>query len=166
MNSTIATPTVSPSTSVFDQYKWEPQPDAERLVQRLVADFLGSNAWAAAFADRLYKDAGVRFADVVDHVHVPPAAASVADVLAAGFEPVPADRHAYAHPGGIFPTLVVGPPADHGVAVRVESVADFLAIHGMCAEHTGRPGDRVRTAPVVPAAAGVPGLAVVERHGC
>ena len=81
-----------------------------------------------------------------------------------GFVRSPAGDHAWVHPQGMFPTIVADGRSRAKVALAVESVADFLAAHGLeDVPIAGEPFASLRKAKIdgSPAAE----LWVVERHG-
>src|SRR4051812_21075125 len=93
--------TVAGAPSALDQFKWETQPQAEKLVLRLVDEFLARNPGANVLAQRMKSETGTRFHDWVDDIRTN---IDVAELEAVGFEK---DSHgAYAHPGGLFPRIV------------------------------------------------------------
>jgi hypothetical protein len=67
------------------------------------------------------------------------------------------------HPGGVFPPVLLGDTPDVEVALKVDSVVDFVAAHAVTTEVLGEPLAPVRFATVSPP--GQPSLMVIERHG-
>ena len=116
-------------TNALTAFQWERQPAAEQLVRDLVNDFLARNRWAAAFAERLYREAGVRFVDMVDHIAIPGCQDLPARLIDAGFrgETIYEGGQSYTHAGGMFPTVIVDEGERVRLAIKVESVADFAA---------------------------------------
>jgi len=149
-----------PSAPTLDAFHWQPHPAAESALDDLVAAFLDRCPPAQALARRMQAETATRFPDWIDHLVVPRAA--LGRLRAAGFvDTVGSD--ALAHPGGRFPTVLAGADDAMTVALKVESVADVAAVHGVDAAIAGGPGARFRRLRV----ALVDGheLAVVERHG-
>ena len=151
------------------QFEWTPQPRAAALVNSLVSRFLDLCPPGAALRDRLLAEAGVRLADLVDAVYVPADDAIRAALADAGFaeeEPYRTeDTHVYAHPGGIFPRVVVRRGGATELALKVESVADFAAVHHVHADIDGPPIGPYRRLEVWSNALSRACLSVVERHG-
>ncbi|MGH7130678.1 MAG: hypothetical protein ACREJO_01875 [Phycisphaerales bacterium] len=119
------------------QYNWQPQPKAWKLVNELVNGFLARNHWAAAFSRRMKEETGTRFVDWVDHICAPeetvPGGLRAA-LMAAGFkhEPQPHAPEAYLNRDGLFPPVLVGSVKGNMlVAIKVESVVDFLQAHNL-----------------------------------
>jgi hypothetical protein len=126
--------TIAGAASALEQFKWETQPQAEKLVRRLVDDFLARNPGASTLAQRMKDEAGTRFHDWVDDIRTNIA---ISELESVGFEK---DSHgAYAHPGGLFPRIVVHHDLITRLAIKVDSVADFLAIHQIDAPIDGDP---------------------------
>ncbi len=148
------------------EYRWSPEPAAGAWVKAIADSSLADLPWAAGFADRLHRQAGVRFRDLVDTVFLAEGHRHLETALAAGWEPV-GDRDGFAiydQPRGIFPTIAVGKPtAGVAIELKVESVADFLAANSVSRSIDGRPFAPYRRAIV--AADGRSSLSVAERHG-
>ncbi len=126
--------------SELEKFQWHPQPEAARLVRSLVDEFLAKNPHAARFARRMKDETGTRFIDWIDHISVSadgPAIDKLKKELArTGFTRTPARGalDCYAHHGAMFPRVQVETgPAALRVAIKVESAADFLAVHSQLA---------------------------------
>lgn len=154
---TIATRGDNPLT----QFAWTPQPEAEAWVRTVVAYVLDALPAARAFADRLYREAGVRFADVVGSIDVDRALVELHGFKSAGWEQESTDF--FVNRAGIFPSVSL---CDHGgidIVTKVESVVDFLGAAGLEREIGGEPAAPYRWASV----AREPGLGdwlVAEHH--
>jgi hypothetical protein len=150
-----------------NQFAWKPQPEAQRLITGLVTDFLARCPGADALARRMKSDAGSRLADWIDHLRIPQSDQVRVDLLKAGFvhRPLPGAVECYHHAGAIFPEVVFQPTPVTVVAIKVESVADFLAIFQVPLRHptVGDPLAQMRCAPVF--AGQNAELWVIERHG-
>lgn len=145
------------------QFHWTPQPEAAALVRELVEQFLAANSVARLLSDRMRVETGTRFIDWVDHLVVPSSVARTARWEAVGFEATTIDGTAcYVHQGGIFPVLLVGTGSEMTLAIEVDSVADFAAVHELDAIE-GEPSAAYRRALV--ARDGATAFVVVERHG-
>lgn len=140
------------------KFQWEPQPVAQKIVDRIVNDFLKHCHPAARLAKRMRDDSGTRFKDWVDHIRLPASAGLKAQLREVGFEVQPqpgasgngpgAIEH-YVNPKGIFPSVVLDPKVRYTrVALKVDSVAHFLATHHVPLdfEIQGEPGSQYRAA--------------------
>ena len=59
------------SVSPLEAFQWTPQPAAQALVDRLIADFQTHNAAAPLLAKLMKEETGTRFGDWVDSIIVP-----------------------------------------------------------------------------------------------
>lgn len=143
----------------LQQFRWTPQPVAERLVREIVEGILARDAAASRFGDRMREEAGVRFIDCVDHLVVDQAHVPSQRLIDAGFVRSEMLGGSYVHPGGIFPAIKLTQREAALVHLKVESVADFAAANGSVGAFVGQPGDRFRIGVVTR------DFAVVERHG-
>ena len=158
--------TVLESSNPLQAFQWSPQPKAEGLIQELVEDFLSRHDFARRLEGRLLSAAAVRFSDLVDYVAVDVQRPGLRDrLLDAGFvaEPSAGMPDVFAHPGGIFPRVQLLAAQRLDVAMKVESVADFMATHGLDVPIAGDPLASVRTAEISSDDAHV--LRIIERHG-
>lgn len=153
--------------SVLQQFQWKPQPRAQALVNSIVEDFLSRCPGAADLARRMRHETGTRFGDWIDSIHVQRSADLRSRLGAVGFErrAAPGAPDCYVHPGGIFPAIVLESAAMSKVAIKVDSVVDFLAAWNITDEHPieGEPLGRMRRALAFRGKGAV--MLVVERHG-
>ncbi len=123
-----------PVPSHLTKFHWEPQPAAQRVVDGLVDEFLAKCEWGAALAKRMKAETGTRFKDWVDHIALPHSEALAAKLREAGFVNKPT-HHApgnYECDAGLFPNVILSKNSHlHMVAIKVDSVADFLAAHDL-----------------------------------
>ncbi|MEL7240010.1 MAG: hypothetical protein AAGK78_14230, partial [Planctomycetota bacterium] len=146
-------------------YTWETQPDAAAFLQRTVDAFLSRMPQAADYARRLYEESGNRFVDLVDHLTLPNTEEWRLAIEQAGWSQRkdPADDvKVFANESGIFPTIVLHETM-HEVALKVDSVLDFLTANGSDAHIVGEPLADVRVAHVF--VNGNDHFSVVERCG-
>jgi hypothetical protein len=167
--SNAARPPAAESLATTDgllEFRWTPQPEAGAWVKGLADVILLGLPWARDFADRLHRQAGIRFADLVDTVFLAEDDRRLEGAIAAGWERAgeSAGLAIYDHPRGLFPTIAVGKPTV-GVAVelKVESVADFLAANHLDRAIDGRAFAPYRRAVVVDVEGS--SVSVAERHG-
>lgn len=148
-------------------FHWEPQPEAQKLIDELLARFLGACPPAAALAERMRLETGTRFKDWVDFIEVADEPAVRERLLATGFtsEPQPGAPGCFVHKGAIFPAVLLGPGGPVRVGIKTDSLSDVCAANAvdntMRAE--GEAGSRFRWGQVFV----TPGaeLWAVERHG-
>ncbi len=151
----------SSTTSPLDEFQWTPQPQAEALVLGIVNEFLARCPYATTLAGRMVAETGTRFQDWIDHIAVKPTTKLKEQLGSTGY--VETTGGVYRHPGGIFPPIRLDGSVETHVALKVDSVVDFVAANDIDALISAGPGSRVRTAAV----AKVDGLmlSAAERHG-
>lgn len=157
--------TTTRSPGALSEFQWVPQPKAEELVDRLAKEFLARSPLARKFAGRLFNRAAVRFNDLIDSIHAPRSLVSTADLAAAGFvrRPVPGAQEHYVQEQGIFPAIVITNSGPLTVYMKVESVADYLAVWQNYASIEGAPLAAMRRACVAHSREAA--MWVIERHG-
>jgi hypothetical protein len=154
------------SSNPLESFQWSAQPDAEALIQELIEGFLKGHRFAMRLQDRLHDECAVRFSDLVDTISAPASQPALRERLAAaGFieDETAGSSSVFAHPGGIFPRVRLLASSRLEVAIKVESIADFIAMHEFQILIQGDPLAEVRTADI-------PGdsnhtLCLIERHG-
>jgi len=150
------------TASSLTAFHWEVQPAAEAIVQDAVREFLARCPRSQALAERLYRETGTRFGDWIDYLVMPDG--SPQNWLAAGFvEEIEGGETVLVHPGGIFPRVLVRPGERRVAALKVESVADFLAAQGLELPTEGEPLGQFRQAVICQCEETE--LRIVERHG-
>ena len=156
------------SVSPLEAFQWTPQPRAQALVDRLIADFQTHNAAGPLLAKLMIEETGTRFGDWVDSVIVPRKnGAILGEIESVGFQRQGEDDQrpiVFAHPGGMFPRLVVEDVPITRLLIKADSVADFAAANIWCeGELQGEPFAPLRMCAAV--REGDYELAIVERHG-
>lgn len=101
---------------------WSPAPQAARWIAERLDTFRQKSVFLRAFDTRLREETGTRLLDWTDRIFTE----STAGLSAAGFaEDV--DTSVWRHPDALLPAVAVG---TDGLAIRVESVVDFLSAQG------------------------------------
>jgi len=142
-------------------FDWKCHPNAENKMSDLLQQAVKANRALAELEQELLQQTSTRLMDWVDHVIVGEGEGIE------GYElqyATPLDR-IFHHPSAQLPRLVVrdGDTGVIGVAVAVDSIADFLMVRGLSRPLEGSPYASYRRA-LVTAEKGV-GLWVVERRG-
>ncbi len=157
---------IAPAT-VLQQFHWEPQPETQRFIDGVVAQFLSRCAVARDLAERMSHETGTRFYDWIDYILVPADVVGNAPLEPLGFAVVESIGQAktYENTLGVFPKLVVAFDGNQAieVALKVESVVDFLAANDLSSPPIGQPLCDVRFSAVCECRGAA--LYVVERHG-
>ena len=160
-----AAETASADRQAFD---WPLANEAERLLRGYLGDFLGQNSLARGLAERFRQETGTDFFEWVDHLVVSPDEKE--RLQAAGFAPdpgaeTPHGEAVFEHPRATLPRVLVREGQKQGpsvIALRPESVAEFIAAHHLLAEPEGDPCSRYRR--VVVAAENGTQLEAIERR--
>jgi hypothetical protein len=148
------------------KFDWKPQPAAQAIVNELAGELLSRCPGAGELSAKMQSVTGTRFIDWIDSIHAPATEALKARLLGAGFErrPHPGASECYVNDHGMFPQVVLCEGKALRIAIKVEFVADFLAVWGL--EGTtveGEPLSQYRRA--LAFAGDRAELWVAERHG-
>lgn len=154
-----------------NNWKWEPQPAAQRFVDELLATFLSRCPDAHRLSQRMTHETGTRFKDWVGLILTPDSPQTRDRLAATGYtskatEFSDADIHyAYEHRLGMFPDVLLTDSDRMSVGIKVESVADFFAAQQLpgIERVEGEPLSRARWAKVFDGDRAA--LWVIERHG-
>lgn len=148
-------------------FYWERHAEAEKACLDLLDDCKGQNAVLERFEEKLIQQTSSRLLYWVDHFILRDSKQAREKFEGLGFVRQQDTAHeAFYHPGALLPRIVLsrnssGP--DRGVALRVESIADFLQANGFRTEIEGGQLSPFRRASVG-TESGV-SLMVVERRG-
>lgn len=154
----------SSSNSELTAFHWETHPDAEAWLRFVVAGYLEKAPFARALAERMERETATRFFDWIDHIRLPHEKAGAELLFNLGFAPdTRVHTPCYMHPGAIFPRIILADDEVTSVALKVDSVADFLQAHRLSAEVEGAVLNPVRRAKVESTASTQ--LWVIERRG-
>ena len=124
--------------AAFEQFNWQPQPQAQALVIDVATVFLEACSAALPFAKALKQQTGTRLIDWLDFVEVPmegpPFPGLRTRLEATGFvlRPVEGAPIRYVNEGGVFPPFLLSEGHTLRLGLKVDSVADFLAVHHEC----------------------------------
>jgi len=148
-------------------WDWQPQPQAAAFVQDVVNSFCADCTPAKELARTLLRQTGTRLSDWIDSLALPEGETLAPHLRSIGF--ALADDHAvppvWEHPLGWFPRIELCGHGPRRLAVRVESVEDFLICQGLEGGTPihGCPFALLRKAKI--ASGADTELWVVERHG-
>jgi hypothetical protein len=167
---------VAAAPAASNRTDWKRWPRTEAFIDRLIDRGLEGNGFAADLAGRMIRETGTPLKVWVDHLVVSGSGALAGAMAALGYERQPMAYSVgvpvHAHPGGIFPRIVLVPSSAKGdedrvvgvgsLAIKVESIAAFSRAHDLGLEILGYPQGPYRTARV---SGGWTDLFVVERRG-
>ena len=168
-NDITSAATVAANEMRFD---WPLCTNAENLIQDQIHAFLSRNNFASKLSNRLQNETGTLLIDWVDYLVLPKQAESA--LRDAGFTedllsemPAPA-QIILCHPEAILPRVILDRNAANNefplaLAIHVDDISDFMAVHGIVNEPDGEPLTRFRR--VVASEENGTRFEVVERRG-
>ncbi|MCB1148763.1 MAG: hypothetical protein KDK48_01230 [Chlamydiia bacterium] len=110
-------------------YQWKREPKAEALVTDLLTRSLERHEGLQALQRSLSAETSTRLFDWVDHLVAPESDGLFFALEDAGFvEDSPSIFH---HPAAQLPSIRLTRKKEEGVALKVESIADFLMVRGL-----------------------------------
>jgi hypothetical protein len=134
------------------RFDWPLCYEAENYIVRQLDSFLNRNAFARRLAQRMADETGTLFIDWVDHLTVP--SSELAQLEAVGFADdavaeIAGSLRAFWHPEALLPRVLVDDGLDVAasplqIAVRCESIDDFVRAHGLGNRVEGLPFSRLR----------------------
>lgn len=168
----VAHPAIPPAAASdgAPAFDWPLAYEAEQFLRGEIDVFLGRHGGACRLAERMRDETGTDFYEWVDHIVLGPGREP--ELRAVGLtlatEEAPAGVAVWHHPRAMMPRVLVpaGLPAAGGpavLAIKPESLDEFLAKQGLDRAIEGRPGARLRR--VVLGAEGGVQLEAVDRLG-
>lgn len=135
-------------TSINAAFEWKCQPKAEALVLDILEKSCQANRSIENLKQELLHQTSTRLFDWLDHVVVGHSEKLEKELEDAGFisEIVSATYRAFRHPGAQLPRVVMqdNAPPVLGIAVSVDSIADFLMVRGIPGWIEGSPFSEYR----------------------
>jgi hypothetical protein len=122
---------VADNLSALKSHSWLPQPEPAKLVHRLLNECLQQAPFAANLAQRMLAETGTRMLDWIDHIGLSAHDSVVPELNRVGYvesRPIQGEI-VWIHPGGLFPRLRQLQGTGRQLAIKVESVVDFLFAH-------------------------------------
>lgn len=124
-------------------FNWDRHPKAAEFINRILENCCDENQFISDFQQDLLKHTSTRLFDWLDHVIVGHSPAIEQELEDTGFisEISTANYRVFFHPGAQLPRVVV---RDHdkaigGIAIKVDSIADFLMVNGSSGWIEGSP---------------------------
>ncbi len=148
-------------------FQWQRHPQAEALLFNILDESCRANPFIANLQQELYQKTSTRLFDWLDHLTVGYSDELEKSLEKSGFvsEAASASYRILHHPGAQLPRIVVkdGGAPIIGVAVNVDSIADFLMMRGMAGLIEGTPLSAYRRC--CGSVENEIGLWIVERRG-
>ena len=140
----------TPSPDNTQAFDWPLADGAEKLLRERMAVFLEWNTFARQLADRMRDETATDLFEWVDHLVLAPGEEQ--GVREAGFMPdplaeTPEGETVYEWPLTTLPRVILSRSNHQSpslLALRLESVADFMACHNLAGEPEGDPFSRYR----------------------
>ena len=121
--------------------EWKTQPEAEKLVERLMTEAYSLNPEAKEFSDRLVKGVAVRMRDLLDSLSFNDSTL-IPEIESLGW--VLGKDNVYTNSLGWFPALIFEPSQVLKVCFRVEFVEDFIQANEISTTIEGKRGSQFR----------------------
>ncbi len=126
-----------------ESFQWKCHPEAEQLLLDLLERGCAANKSIVQLRDDLHTQTSTRLFDWLDHIVVGDSASRAQELESLGFslEYAGASYRVFRHSGAQLPSLVVQdfPDDVSGIAVKVESIADYLMARGLHGDIEGTP---------------------------
>ncbi len=133
-------------------FYWERHAEAEQLCLDIIDICTAKNNVIASLDEKLVRQTSSRMLEWADHLLLRDSKQARAKLDDLGFVKQPDTAHsAFYHPGALLPRIVLTGNTDGseaGLALRVESIADFLQANGLRADIDGGPTSIFRRARV------------------
>jgi len=113
-----------------EEFQWQCHPEAEQLLIENLNGFVEANKTLSRLKDDLYRLTSTRLFDWIDHLILRDQGNIQTRMKELGF--VLSQEGVFYHPGAQFPRIVLrkDPNQPIGVAVLVDSIDNFLMVHG------------------------------------
>ena len=142
----------APPANRENRFDWPVCQEAEDFLLAQIELFLTRNAFARQLADRMTSDTGTLLLDWVDYIVLSQNHGPVLTTL--GFVPdttaeTPPEHAAWHHPEAMLPRIILEEGHDrypNALAIHVESLPHFMAVHAVSREIEGPPLSRFRRA--------------------
>ncbi len=153
---------------VNDDFDWEVHPELDEFIKKHVSLFLSNNNFANELSDKMLKMTSTRFVDWIDHIVIPESAATRKDIEAVGMEEVENDNKpegsaVFKHMRSYLFPIVLSKGNKMEIAIKPESIEDFLQFLALGIEVEGKPFSHLRKAEIKSEGDYI--LSAVERRG-
>lgn len=120
----------------MDAFDWQCHPEAEAWLHSLIDGYLEKNPQIARLAENLREKTSTRLFDWIDHLTIDSSSSAEKELIAFGFaqETTMPTYRVFTHPGAKFPSILVRDISTKhplGIAIKVESIGQYLMVRGM-----------------------------------
>lgn len=128
-------------------FQWKCEPKAEALILEILSRALRKSSCISQLEKDLLEKTSTRLFDWLDHVIVGGSKELTQRLEEAGFQVQNSSLpHIFTHPRAKLPSVVISSDSNSlGIAVNVESIADFLMVRGLNRRIEGSPFSGFRT---------------------
>jgi hypothetical protein len=149
-------------------FDWEVHPELDKFVKEKVEDFISNNSFAKELSDEMMKKTSTRFVDWIDYIMLPQKMVAPKQLKQLGLEEVkmddkPDDTRVFRHMRSYLFPILLGKGKETEIAIKPESIDDFLQVLGLAIEIDGEPFAHFRKAELKKE--GDYSLYAVERRG-
>jgi len=152
---------------VAPEFQWKCEPEAEALIKRYLERAVVGNEFLHKLQYELQVATSTRLFDWIDHIEIDDTDAIAQELVKTGFilRYTSDNWRCFYHPGAQLPQFALKKKHDHriGVALQVDSIADFLMAHKLSVSIEGSPFSGYRRATV--SREGDNYVCIVERRG-
>jgi len=141
---------LAPGLEADQAFDWPLANEAEEFLRRQTATFLARNSFALHLAHHMRDETGTDFFEWIDHLVLSPSAKPALEEAGFVRDPnaeTPDGETVYEHPRTTLPRVMLrrgNQESPSLLALRPESVADFMARHNLAGEPEGEPCSRYR----------------------
>ncbi|MCG8585146.1 MAG: hypothetical protein MI757_10575 [Pirellulales bacterium] len=112
------------------RFDWKSERHATQFVLTRLEEVVACSPAAQALQDRLYRETGTRLFDWIDHLAFPESDLPASTLYELGFASQDGEHGVvYTHPAAMLPPIVSHTDKSLRLAIKVDSVVDFLAAH-------------------------------------
>jgi hypothetical protein len=151
-----------------EDFDWEVHPELDEFVRKQVDLFLSKNKFANELSDKMLKMTSTRFVDWVDYIMIPESAVKRKDLEKLGMVEVknknkPEGSTVFKHMRSYLFPIVLSKENVMEIAIKPESLDDFLQVLALEIEVEGKPFSHLRKAEIKKEGNYL--LSAVERRG-
>lgn len=151
-----------------DDFDWEVHPELDKFVKDSVQKFISNNSFAKELSDSMMSKTSTRFVDWIDHIVFPQNVVSVEQLKELGLEEIqivnkPEGSRVFKHMRSYLFPILISDGQETEIAIKPESLDDFLQVLGLAIEIDGAPFSHLRKAELKKEGDYV--LSAVERRG-
>lgn len=153
--------------AVESDFDWETHPELDKFVNKMVTLFLTGNSFGSQLSTKMRDMTSTRFVDWIDHMIIPTSMANKNELEQLGMQELDVERPegstAFKHMASYLFPILLGENDKFEIAIKPESLDDFLQVLGLGIEVNGAAFSHLRKATISQEGTFV--LSAVERRG-